>query len=373
MKKLLIVNQNSGYLTVDVANAFKQLYDEVVVMYGKNRITARDFAKDIKIQYTITYNRTSNLKRILTWALCTGHLFLLMLFKYRGYTILYYTNPPMSYINSLFFKNKFGIVVYDVYPDALGLIGIKSDSFIYKFWAAINKKVFHKAEKIITLSEGMKQQLLNYVAASKVSVVSVWPASNAFMPIPKQNNEFLKKKGWSNKFIVLYSGNMGIGHPLELLLDVAEELKSYPDILFLFIGEGAKKNMLINACAQKKLSHVQFLTWQDTSTLPHSLASADIAVVALEPEATHASVPSKTFNYMGVGAPILAIGNNGSELEKLIKSFDMGMYATIQDTGKIVNFILNLKANKQHAEQYAQNAYEASKQFTYQQAETYLF
>ncbi|MFN4083096.1 MAG: glycosyltransferase family 4 protein [Bacteroidia bacterium] len=373
MKKLLIVNQNSGYLTVDVANAFKQQYDEVVVMYGKNRITERDFARDIKIQSTITYNRTSNLKRILTWALCTCHLFLLLLYKYRGYTILYYTNPPMSYINSLFFKNKFGIVVYDVYPDALTLIGIKPSNFIYKFWAALNKKVFKKAEKIVTLSEGMKNKLLNYVEPSKVNVVSVWPASDAFKPVSKQNNEFLKKQGWSNHFIVLYSGNMGIGHPLELLVDVAEILILNTDILFLFVGEGAKKNKLMDACEKKKLSNVKFLTWQDKTTLPHSLASADIAVVALEPEATHASVPSKTFNYMSVGAPILAIGNSGSELENLIKRFEMGMYAAIHDTSKIVNFILNLKANKQQAELYAQNAFKASKQFTYQQAEAYLF
>lgn len=102
-KKVLIINQNSGYLTIDVANAFKEEYDEVVVMYGFNRVTERNFHPNIKIQKTITYDRSSTIKRLWTWGVCTIHLFFLLLFKYRGYHVLYYTNPPMSYFNALFF------------------------------------------------------------------------------------------------------------------------------------------------------------------------------------------------------------------------------------------------------------------------------
>ena len=79
--KILIVNQNSGYLTIDVANAFKEKYEEVVVMYGMNRVTERNFHPDIKIQKTIKYNRSSIVKRLWTWGVCTLHLFFLLLHK----------------------------------------------------------------------------------------------------------------------------------------------------------------------------------------------------------------------------------------------------------------------------------------------------
>jgi len=372
-KKILIVNQNSGYLTIDVANAFKEQYDEVVVMFGLNRVTERNFHPDIKIQKTITYNRSSTFKRLWTWGIGTLHLSWLLLWKYRGYKILYYTNPPMSYFNALIFRNPFGIVVFDTYPDALKLIGIQENSVLYKRWVGINKKVFKKAKQIITLSEGMKKQLTQYVDESKIKAVSVWSASDHFKPIAKEMNTFLKQNHWEKKFIVLYSGNMGVGHKLEVLIDVADNLKNQEDILFLFIGEGAKKKTLIHLVEKKGLNNVSFLTWQDASVLPYSLASGDIAVVALEPEATHASVPSKTFNYMAVGAPILAIGSPGSELEKLIHQHDIGFCTRGEELNEIESFILDLFNNKEKAQQFSLKSFYASKLYHYFQASNYIF
>lgn len=372
-KKILIVNQNSGYLTIDVANAFKEQYDEVVVMFGLNRVTERNFHSDIKFQKTINYDRSSTVKRLWTWGVCTLHLLFLLLFKYRGYHVLYYTNPPMSYFNALFFSNPFSIVVFDTYPDALRLIGIKESSFIYRLWKNVNKKVFAKAIQIITLSEGMKEQLGNYVDIKKVKAVSVWSASDTFKAIAKESNPFLKTYNWTDKFIVLYSGNMGIGHKLEVLIDVAKQLEEKEQILFLFIGEGAKKNTLINMASKNQLQNVHFLTWQDAETLPYSLAAGDIAVVALEPEATHASVPSKTFNYMAVGAPILAIGSLGSELEKFIYNHDIGFYTSGDDLDEIVRYILELIRDREKAKQVSLKSINTSKSFHFSQAGNYIF
>jgi hypothetical protein len=372
-KKILIVNQNSGYLTIDVANAFKEQYDEVVVMFGLNRLTERNFHPDIKVQNTIKYDRSSTLMRLWTWGVCTFHLFFLLLFKYRGYHVLYYTNPPMSYFNALVFSNPFSIVVFDTYPDALRLIGIKESSFVYRIWEKINKKVFSKAFQIITLSEGMKKQLRNYVDDKKVKVVSVWSASDTFKPISKLSNPFLKKHNWTNKFIVLYSGNMGIGHKLEVLIDVAKKLEEKTEILFLFAGEGTKKNTLIDLVKKNELGNVLFLTWQDAETLPYSLASGDLAVVALEPEATHASVPSKTFNYLAVGAPLLAIGSSGSELERLIKVNNLGLYSEGNDLLEIVTFITCLSISKVEKLKFSKNSLKLSQTITHKSAMDYVF
>lgn len=372
--KILIVNQNSGYLTIDVANAFKEKYEEVVVMYGMNRVTERNFHPDIKIQKTIKYNRSSIVKRLWTWGVCTLHLFFLLLFKYRGYHVLYYTNPPMSCFNAIFFSNPFSIVVFDTYPDALRLIGIKESSFVYRLWKIVNKIVFSKAVQIITLSEGMKKQLVNYVdTEKKIKVVSVWSASDTFKPIAKESNPFLKKYNWIDKFIVLYSGNMGIGHKLEVLIDVAKQLEGNREILFLFVGEGAKKNTLIDLVNKLELQNVQFLTWQDSDTLQYSLAAGDIAVVALEPEATHASVPSKTFNYMAVGAPLLAIGSLGSELDNLIQGYDVGYYIDGEDLNEVSGIILDLYNENEKRNQYSKKSYDTSKVFNYSQSNQYLF
>lgn len=372
-KKILIVNQNSGYLTIDVANAFLDNYEEVVLMYGRIRITDRELSPKIKIQKTIAYNRTSALKRVWTWGICTVHLFILLLFKYRGYSILYYSNPPMSYFNSLFFKNPFSVVVFDIYPDALRLIGINESSFIYNIWNWVNKKVFAKATQIITLSEGMKKQLTKYVDERRIKVVSVWSASEKFKPIPKDINPFLEKYSWQEKFIVLYSGNMGLGHKLDVLVEAAKQLEGNNEILFLFVGEGAKKPSIADMVRKNESNNIKFLTWQDAEILPYSLAAADIAVVALEPEATHASVPSKTFNYMAVGSPILAIGSSGSEMEQLIKAYNIGFYTNGNDVLEIKSFLLKMIHDKESIKRLSVNSLNTSKRFNFNLSLQYKF
>ncbi len=372
-KKILIINQNSGYLTIDVANSFISKYDEVVMMFGMNKITERNFHPNIKIQKTITYDRSTIFKRLWTWGICFMHICFLLVWKYRGYTILYYTNPPMSYFASLFFSNPFGIVVFDTYPNSLKLIGIKENSIVYKFWAYLNRKLFNKALKIITISEGMKKQLLEYVHADKIHAISIWPASENFKPIPKSQNIFLKNHSIENKFVVLYSGNLGLGHKLEILIDVAERTQNIEDILFLFIGEGAKKSKLQEMSKSKDLSNVVFLTWQSADILPFSLASADIAIVAIETESTFVSLPSKTFNYMAVGAPILGIGNEGSELESLINKYEIGAYENGDDILRIIDYIIYLYENREKSMEISLNSYNTSKRFSYTESSKYLF
>lgn len=372
-EKVLIVNQNAGYLTIDVVNAFAQTYDEVVVMYGRIKITEREIHPKVKIQKTIAYNRNSTFSRLITWTVSSIHLFLLVAFRYRKYKILYYTNPPMSYFVSMVFNNPFGIVVFDTYPDALQLIGIKSTSLVYKIWANVNRKVFSKAIHIITLSNGMKQQLLKYTSETKVSVVSIWPASLNFKPITKSENRFLEEHGWTSKFIILYSGNMGMGHQIEVLIEVAERVKQNHDIMFLFIGEGSKRKILQEHVQKKQLKNVQFLSWQTPEAMQYSLASADIAVVAVEPEAAHASVPSKTFNYMAVGAPLLCIGSYGSELEDLIIRFENGKFFSSKEVNEITSFVVTMSQDFNLKNTFSNNSFEAAQKINYNLANNYLF
>ncbi len=373
MKKILIVNQNAGYLTTDVANAFCSVYDEVVLMYGRYRANERKLNPKVRIQNTIAYNRVNYISRILTWSLCTMHLSFLLLFKYRKYTVLYYTNPPFSYFNALIFSNPFSVVVFDVYPDILNITGIKKHSVVYRIWSHINTRVFARAERVITLSEGMKKTISAYVQPDKIKVVPIWSASQKFKPIDKKDNPFLRERGWQDRFIVLYSGNMGLGHQLEVLIEVAKELSSIPDILFLLIGDGAKRKILEKQAESHHIHNVIFLPYQTSEVLPYSLASADLAVVALEPQATQASVPSKTMNYLAVGAPILGIGNQGSALEELIHQYQVGFYFFGQYPKAMVELILRVHRDREQLAKISSNCLSVAAHFSYHLANEYVF
>lgn len=372
MKKVVLVNQSTGYLMVDIVNAYASKYDEVALIAGSIKLNERKLNQDVKTDKIVAYNRTSGIKRILTWLLGTFQIFFKLLFKYRGWYVVYVTNPPMSYLLALLLNNRFSVIVYDIYPDALANIGIKPNNFFFRKWVEWNKKLFEKAESVVTLSEGMKKQLHNYGREDKIVAISNWPASGKLQPIDKCTNPFIKEHNLSNKFIVLYSGNIGKTHNVEYIIETAKALRNHEDIHFMIIGEGGKKKILQDKVSEYNLNNCTFLTWQNTDKLPYSLASADVAVITLNDETSSLSVPSKTYNLFAVGAPLLCIACEKTELYQLVSKYKNGKCFDKNNIQGMVDYIIELHNNTELKTELSYNSLKASTHFTYKNAEKYV-
>jgi hypothetical protein len=372
-KNIVVVNQAPSYLTVDVLNEFVNHFEEIILVCGKEWRRDENLHSKVQIYRSFSYDRSTINSRILTWFLFTIHLSFLNVLKFKNHKILFYTNPPISYFSLLFTKRNYAIVVFDLYPDILRVLGIRDNSMIFILWKKLNCFFFSRSKKIITLSNGMKYAVSAYVESSHIEVVSVWPSIKNILVVPKDDNHFVSEHNLKGKFVVLYSGNMGIGHQLELLISVAELLLDYKDIIFLFVGEGAKKSLLFKLARTRNLTNVMFLPWQQESTLPLILSSADLAVVTLEIDASKASVPSKTFNYMAVGCPILGIGGIDSELKEIIQGNGIGFFSDGSNLNLIVKFILELKGNMKKKISMANKAREVVKITDKSLADKYVF
>ena len=112
-----------------------------------------------------------------------------------------------------------------------------------------------------------------------------------------------------NKFIVQYSGNIGVTHNVETLIEIAELLKDNTDILFQIIGRGPRKSKLENLVKEKNLPNCVFLPFQTDDMFPYSLSAADVGVVILDETTSKGSVPSKSYNLMSYGIPSLYIAS----------------------------------------------------------------
>ena len=372
MKKVVIINQNAGYLTIDVTNAFASKYKETVIIAGVVKPMERTLDPSVQIQKIVKYNRTSSLKRIYTWIWSTVQIFFLLLFKYRHFEVVYYTNPPFAYLSSLILRQQFSVVIYDTYPNALKNIGISEKNIIYRWWSSQNTKLFLRANKIITLSEGMADQISRYVKRERITVIPNWAGSEKFIPIIKKDNPFIRKHKLLNKFIVLYSGNMGYTHSVETLVEVAMQMKENSKIHFMFIGEGQKKEKLEQLVNQYNLDNCTFMTWQAAEVLPFSLASANLAVISLNEETALLSVPSKTYNLMAVGSPLLCIAPEKSELSFLIDKYKNGQCFSKDKIEEISSFILELSNKEKLHKEFSKNSLCASKDFHYSNAKKYL-
>ena len=372
MKKVVLVNQSTGYLMIDIANAYAEVYDEVVLLAGSIKVTERTLNEKIKIKHIAAYDRSSSIKRLLTWGWASLQIFNKLLFKYRKHEVVYVTNPPMAYLSSLLVKNPFSIIVYDTYPDALQNVGIGKGNFIYKWWSKKNRRLFTKAKKIVTLSDGMADCLANYVEREKITVVPNWASKASFRPVVKSENPFVKEHGLEDKFTVMYSGNMGFTHNVETIIEVAKKLADDNRIHFMLIGDGKKKPELQEMSRNYGLKNCTFLDWQPADMLQYSLASADLGVITLNDETAKVSVPSKTYNLLAVGAPLLCIVPEDSELASMVAKYQNGACFQPDQIDKIAAFIKELASDKEKKDTMAGHSLDASKNYTYNNAKRYL-
>lgn len=372
MKKVVLVNQSTGYLMIDIVNAYAEVYDEVVLLAGSIKVTERQLDENVRVKKIVAYNRDSSIKRLFTWGWGSLQIFKRLLFKYRKHEVVYVTNPPMAYLSSLLLKNPFSIIVYDTYPDALSNIGIKKTNWIYKKWTKWNEKLFAKAKKIVTLSDGMADRLSNYVDREKITVVPNWASKESFKPIDKKENPFVKEHSLEDKFTVLYSGNMGFTHNVETLVEVANRLKENNHIHFMLVGDGKKKPELQQMVKTYGLNNCTFLDWQPADKLQYSLACADLGVITLNDETALVSVPSKTYNLLAVGAPLLCIAPKESEIAHMVAQNENGACFLPGQMDEIAKFIEGLASDEVKRKEMVDNSLNASKKYTYANAKQYV-
>ena len=280
------------------------------------------------------------------------------------------SNPPINVFTFGMVKKEYAYLIYDMYPQALVKNNlIRTSSLLYKFWMRLNIKMFDNAKNVFTLSDGMKNNLKYISRHEEVKVVPVWTNTTFFNEIPKAENVFLKTNHLEGKFIVGYSGNLGKTHPVEKIIEIAEYLKESENIQFLIIGDGEKKLMLEKIQAKKKLANLKILDFQATKLFPHVLAAMDIGVVTLEINAKDLSVPSKTFDLMSAGKPILSISGNDSELAAIIATNNIGQnFDENASIEQMAAYILKLKSNLNLYREITENTKRNSLKYTQENA-----
>ena len=376
MKRILLVNQSSGYLMVDIVNAFVNSgkYDKVELFAGEIHIRPSVPDKSVHVIKTVKYNKNSTLRRLLSWTGAFLHLLFVVWFRGRNCELFLVSNPPLTTFIPLFTKKKYSILIYDLYPDSLFSQGfVKRESFVARWWSKKNRKVFAKANHVFTISDDMKRTVAQYIDETKISVVYNWAHNEHLMPVAKAENSFLKEHGLADKFIVLYSGNMGMTHDIDVLADVANELKENTAIHFLFIGEGAKKEIIEKEIADYQLTNCTVLPFQPLEVLPYSMGAADIAVVTTDANQTGLSVPSKTYSYLSVGAVLLCLADKNSELGRMVVDNNIGACFNRSELDEMVSFVSEMASDSQKLDQYKKNSRTLSMDYTPENAKQYVY
>jgi len=371
MKRIIFVNQVTGPLMIDMINVFVEKKYKVILYTGKIEKTTRDLDARVKVRKLCLYRKDNNLKRLLTWILFSLQSLICLMYDLNKTTKIYFSsNPPFIPFMALVFKNTSYVHIYDVYPNALlALPYVTKNSIVYRLFLYFNKKAFKKAERVFTPSLGMKKMLIRSTSDKKIKIIPWWADTEFIKPVEKVKNRFIVKHNLEDKFIVMYSGNFGLTHNIEKILNTALTLKADNNIKFVIIGDGPKKKIVDLFEKKHNLKNLLVLPFQGEKMLPYSLSAGDISVVldsfsSDEDGESTASIPSKTYYLMSAGSAIYAESDSTSELNRLINMNDLGMCDNTQDINKFLKFIKVCRSDKKLLNKFQENSRLASLNFT---------
>lgn len=267
-------------------------------------------------------------------------------FLKRPDCIIAETDPPLlasiAYVYSRLRGCSFIYYSQDIWPQ-VGLINKKMTNPVLTFiLKLVNKFLYKKATRIIVPGRDMKQRLEdeNLIPSNKIKVVDNWANPNLIFPLPRENNVFIKQHSLENKFVVMYSGNIGLSQDLENIILVAQALRKYKDILFVFIGEGASKEKIMAMAESFHLNNLKFLTYQEKENLVFSLNAAHIHLIPLKKGMKGIIVPSKVYGIMASGRPFIAAVDEGSEIDRMAKEFQCGLVVKPSDPEALKKAVL---------------------------------
>ena len=370
--RLVFINQATGYLTIDIINEFSNNYKDIVLITGSIRVQNRPLNPDVKVKYIIRYDRGNNFRKALSWFIGTIQIYFLLKFRYEDYEKFFFTIPPPAYLLSPNLKSAFSILIYDLYPEALKAYGLIEEGIIYRWWSEKNKKVFSKSHIIYTLSENMKSQILSYSGTAIVKVIPNWSAFSGLLPVRKEQNSIIKNEGLTGKFVVQYSGNIGVTHNVDTIIEVAESLSGYSDIVFQVIGRGEKSKAIRKLVGDKRLKNCKLLPFRSDDLLYESLCAADLAIITLDNKTSDISVPSKLYNIMAAGLPVMAIAPLNSAISEIISQNKIGKTFEKDNLRGMCEYIIELKNNPSLRLCLSEHSFSASRNFTRSNANKYF-
>ncbi len=300
--------------------------------------------------------------RLLAWNIYTAWTILNALTLRKG-DIIFLRTPPLQLGLTGFLAAKLRGVrvvlnVQDIHPDLSIESGILRNRAAIRFAQGLEKWVYRISDHIIVIGEGFLKNLLDKgVPRAKLSVLPNWVDTDFLKPVSK-DNPVSGKYGLRDKFVVMYSGTISISsnRALERVLEAAVSMKEDRDVVFVIVGEGLKKPELERKAGDLGADNVRFLPFQPYEDLPRLLASSDILLVPLDAEKSQMSVPSKLYNFLAAGRPVLALAPRDSEVARLIRDHRCGDVASPDDVAGIREAVLRLKRDAGARGELASNA-----------------
>jgi glycosyltransferase involved in cell wall biosynthesis len=270
-----------------------------------------------------------------------------------GDKVLVVTTPPsMPFVvalASLLKGSSYILLIHDNYPEILIAVGKSTpDSFVAKTISFFNRWLYKYAAKIIVVGRDMHDLLVRKTSGLDIPIVTIpnWAELESVSPAPRAENQLLHELGLSDKFVFLYAGNLGHPNDLESIVECARMLQDRTELHFIFLGAGVKRKWLENQVEQLALENITILDPRPRSEQSIFLNACDVALVSLVKNMVGVSMPSRTYNILAAGRPVLALTEERSELARVVEEDKIGWVVSPSDPTSLAAAVVEIMDNR---------------------------
>jgi colanic acid biosynthesis glycosyl transferase WcaI len=248
---------------------------------------------------------------------------------------------------SLMKRRPFVFELRDLWPASIVAVGAMSASPVIRVLERIELFLYRRAAAIVSVTESFREDLVSRgIPREKIHVVINGVDLDCYMPRPR-DAAFAREFELECRFVVGYMGTHGMAHALPKVLDAAERLKHRDDIVFFFAGSGAQRGIVERLVYERGLTNVRLIPRQPKNRMPALWSVCDVAVVPLRDNPVFATViPSKIFESMGMGVPILMSLPEG-EATGIVRGTGSGVCVPPENPDAMAAAIASLAGNPQ--------------------------
>lgn len=240
-------------------------------------------------------------------------------------------------------KNRpFIFELRDLWPDSIVSVGAMKPSPVIRLLEKLELFLYRRSKHVVALTDAFRRNLLHRgIPDHKISVIKNSADLSFFSPRPVPAS-LARELGVEGKFVVSYIGTVGMAHAVDKILETAEMLREFSDIVFLIIGEGAYKRKIRDMSAQKNLPNVKVLPGVPKEKIPDYYALTDLNLVTLRNLPLFRTViPSKIFEIMAMARPILCAVDG--ECRELVEQSGCGIFTPPENAEQMAEGIKNLR------------------------------
>lgn len=285
----------------------------------------------------------------------------------RGDLVLVVTTPPTLPFIAAFAALARGaayvLLIHDNYPEILVAAGKTSPgSFLVRFANRCNRWLYKYASKIVVVGRDMAELVRRKTEGLDVPIATIpnWAELERVEPRPRDGNRLLAELGVADRLVVLYAGNMGYPNDIESIVACAALLAADPRFHFVFLGAGVKRRWLDEETARLCLKNVTVLDPRPRGEQIDFLNAGDLGVVSLVKRMWGVSMPSRTYNILAAGKPILALTEKDSEIERVIRDDGVGWSVAPDDPEALKRLLEEIAADRPALARAGENARRAA-------------